>query len=240
MRSRVNDIIMAVIMRKVGITRSTVESKLQDQHPGNIETLPERLHLRCDDAKVLGDERQSPTFDGVEQRLQQGCPGRLDPAAFHRCLRMRGYLPISLKPAKVVNSNPVIQHELPLEPREPPAKTIGLHALPPIMRIAPALSGRREIVRRNTRNDTGTSMLVEIEFIPSGPDIGAVARYKNRDIAKEQDAAVIGIRPQSLPLLEKDKLLKIDLTDTTRQSLARGAKCRGSTITERCGPVMPA
>ena len=65
--------------------------------------------------------------------------------------------------------------------------------LPTIERIPPELPSRREIIRRNPGYDGGFPCLIKEEQLWVRPDIGAVMRHKNRDIADDLDSLVLCI-----------------------------------------------
>jgi hypothetical protein len=47
--------------------RILAESKLQNRHPREVELVPDPLHLRRDDAKILRDDRKVPDFSAAKR-----------------------------------------------------------------------------------------------------------------------------------------------------------------------------
>ena len=87
-----------------------------------------------------------------------------------------------------------------LEALLPPGVVLGLHGLPVVLRIAPELSRRAEIVRRYARNRMGRAIRVEVEELLVRPDIGAVLCEKDRHVAHDADALLLRVVVQALPL----------------------------------------
>ena len=84
-----------------------VERELQDPHAGESEALPQRGHLRRDDAEVLGDDRQVAQLPphGLEQ-----CPaGHLDPLPLLRGRRACRHRPAGIEAAEVVDAHEIKQ-----------------------------------------------------------------------------------------------------------------------------------
>ena len=67
-------------VRQIAALTQTVESELQHLHSREMESLPQCVNLRCDDAKVLRDDRQTVS-KSILDRLEQFISGRGDPLA---------------------------------------------------------------------------------------------------------------------------------------------------------------
>ena len=50
-----------------------------------------------------------------------------------------------------------------------------------------------------------------------GPDVGAVLGDEDRDVAHDADAALAGLPPHVLPLLEEEELLELGLAELARE-----------------------
>ena len=66
-------------------------------------------------------------------------------------------------------------------------------SLPIIKRIAPALAGLAEIVRRLTGYMGRLSVLLQLKPLSMSPNLGAVVGYKNWDVSEEFDLPLSGI-----------------------------------------------
>src|SRR4029079_6256745 len=88
----------------------------------------------------------------------------------------------------------------------PPGIAGGGVARPVVERIAPALSGRAEIVRRYSGDDRRVTRGVELEEVAMRPDVRRVVRHVDRHVAENRDAALSGGFAQLLPLASEDEL----------------------------------
>ena len=57
MSAGIHHVIGGVIMGQIGITRSTIKGKLQDQHARYIEMFPQSFDFRGDDSQIFGNQR---------------------------------------------------------------------------------------------------------------------------------------------------------------------------------------
>ncbi len=96
---------------------------------------------------------------------------------------------------------------------QPPAVTVLGQRVPAINRIAPQLAGLAEIIRRHAGDHRGIALRVQLKILPIGPDVGAVVRDINRQVAHDPDAALARIFAQLSPLLEEDELQKLLRSD---------------------------
>jgi hypothetical protein len=98
-------------------------------------------------------------------------------------------------------------------PLDPPAIALGGVCRPAVERIAPALSGGTEVVRRYAGHDAGTTVGIEIEQRGIRPHVGAVRGDEDRQVADDVDAAGVGVVLQRRPLLVKAPLAELPETD---------------------------
>ena len=122
--------------------RILAKSKLQNRHARKVKLVPDRLHLRRDDAKILRNDRQFP--DLRFQRREQVRARTLHPLSRGRRGRARLNLPVGLESAKVVDPHNVVQTQRRPETFHPPAVGGLLQQRPVIDGIAPKLSGSAE------------------------------------------------------------------------------------------------
>jgi hypothetical protein len=115
-------------------------------------------------------------------RLKSAWPGALTHCPLtpsHRRDR-----PVGLKAAEVVQPHLVVERERAADARHPPVEAVLLQQRPLVERIAPALPGRGEIIRRNTRHPNRIPAVVELEDLRMRPHIRAVVADKDGHIAQ--------------------------------------------------------
>ena len=88
----------------------------------------------------------------------------------------------------------------------PPLIAGLLMIIPAIERIAPKLTSSRECIRRTASYCIRLIIHVKLEKLRICPNIGAVSRNINWNIANNLNALIIGILLQIIPLLEELKL----------------------------------
>jgi hypothetical protein len=77
----VNEPVAALIVgRQVRVIWIAVESKLQDFHAWQAETIAQGFHIRCNDAEILRNQRQRPGAGTPCASAQQRLPWRWFPA----------------------------------------------------------------------------------------------------------------------------------------------------------------
>src|SRR5690606_7682011 len=97
-----------------------------------------------------------------------------------------------------------------------------LHVSPAIDRVAPALAGAAEVVRRDTRHDRGVAAVVEAERGASPPHVRAVVSDEDRHVADEGDLHGLGAVMERAPLLVEDVLAEF-IVCNTRAELRAGS-----------------
>ena len=164
---------------------------------------------------------------------------RLSPAAVDGCLGRRRYLPVRLQATKMVDAQQVELSELRANPLLPPCKTVGTHLVPSVMRIAPELTGGGEVVGRHAGDDFPPPFLVQLKSIATRPHVSAVVADEQRNIAEDQDAAIIGETFEGFPLPVKQKLFELALFEGSPILLSRRRQRFRMAVTQLDGPVEP-
>lgn len=122
-------------------------------------------------------------------------------------IRISGwYFPVGFKAAEVVDTNEVAPFQDASEAADPPIVSRMLVDVPSVERVTPALAALGEVIGRNAGDDGGVSMLIELEKVLSGPNIGGIHRNENGDIPDDADALFGCILPEFAPLLFEDEL----------------------------------
>src|SRR6185503_9218893 len=98
-----------------------------------------------------------------------------------------GDLPGAGEADEVIEPGDIEALERDREPPDPPSIAGLSHLLPAIMGVAPALPRGAEIVGRDPGHHLGLALGIELEERARAPDIGAVVRDEDRDIADEPD-----------------------------------------------------
>src|SRR5689334_3495966 len=94
------------------------------------------------------------------------------------------------------------------EALDPPGVSGARQRIPAVVWIAPELAGGAEIVGRHPRHHQGRAVLVELEELLMGPDIGAVVGDEDRNVADDPYAKAVDIRLDCRPLGGEDPLDK--------------------------------
>ena len=114
------------------------------------------------------------------------------------------------------------------------------------MGIPPQLAGRAEVIRRHTGEYVWVAVRVETEQLPLRPDVSAVVRDEDRQIAHDLDRSRAAGVTHVLPLLEKQELREFVQPDLSSQRVVQRAiaygsrwRCRAPTLSMRHLPGPP-
>ena len=151
------------------------------------------------------------------QRLEEAFVRACDPAAVDRGRLVGRNLPVGFEAAEVIDANDVAGLDRPAHALDPPVVTARAQRVPVVQRIAPALSGLAEGVRRNAGDDFRRQIFLQAEEFGMGPDIGAVVADEDGDIADHANAAIGAIGTQELSTARKMR--------TAESVLRRAARC---------------
>src|SRR4051812_39314833 len=89
---------------------------------------------------------------------------------------------------------------------DPPVIAGVLERLPVVERIAPALAGLAESIRRDAGDERGAEIGIQVIKMRMRPDVSAVVADEDSDVADDLDATLGGGRPDGAPLLGKKEL----------------------------------
>ena len=127
-------------------------------------------------------------------------------------------------------------HQVHLAERRPQAGAthqcvaLALHGRPVVQRVAPALAGAGEDVRRHAGHGGGAAVAVEQEQVRVGPHVRRVARDVDRQVADQFHAPGVGVLPQRRQLAEEQELREAVPAERrrpdSRRALARAAGLR--------------
>ena len=154
------------------------------------------------------------------QRLEEVFIGPLHPVPVNRSRFVRGYLPIGLKPAKMIEAHDVAGLNRPAHALDPPVVAARLERVPVVQRVAPALSGLAEGIGRAAGDNFGRKVVFQAKDLGMRPHVGAVIADENRDVANDANAALAAVRAQGAPLLEECELQEALLLKLFMQLLA--------------------
>ena len=113
----------------------------------------------------------------------------------------------------MINSHQVEPAEVNLHPLHPPVKLLGLQFGPVVVRVPPALSSFRKVVRRDAGDDIRLALFIKLEVVTVSPDIRAVVRYEDGHVAKHGNPALVGFLPDAYPEVKQTALLSRCLID---------------------------
>src|SRR5439155_9084658 len=149
------------------------------------------------------------------------------------------YFPTGSKSSKVIDACNVHRFQRGANAFNPPFETIREHPIPIEERIAPVLSCLAEIIGRDTGDNCGSSIGIELELLGIGPDVGRIVCDKNRNITDNLDAAPVAVGLQIEPLFEKKKLIEPLRFDLIVKLVASTSQGRRSAPYQRPFPLMP-
>ena len=215
----------------------TPEGELQDPHARKSEGIPQLVDVGRDQAEILGDDRLGPQRRGrgVEERAARAG----HPAAMLGGGVGRRNLPGGREAAEVVDPEHVEQREGVPQPGDPPGVVLRRVHLPAVERIPPALPRLREVVGRHTRHDGRPAVVGQGEEVGPAPDVGAILRHEDRQVADDRDAARGGPAPQPAPLVVKEKLARAGVVDALGQVAGRGGDHAGLAAGDIARPLRP-
>ena len=105
--------------------------------------------------------------------------------------------------------------------------------------ISPELPGRTEIIWRHARNVQRMTPRIQLKILTIGPDIGAVERNVDRNIAKNADPVAMRIATEILPLAKEFKLPILIRLNFFLQALAPFAQRPRLPRRNLFGPLVP-
>src|ERR1043166_1787477 len=213
------------------------EHKLEHTHARKAEAIAQLLDIGSNDTEVFGDDwKLAQRFPNRTEKL---LAWHLDPTTALGRLIAAGDFPAGRETAKVIDARHVHNLQNRAHPFDPPLETIFQHSFPAVERIAPELSGRAEIIRRDAGDNGRNTITIKLELLRIGPDVGRILGHKDRHIAAQTDAAFIAIALQLEPLLEKKKLGKLVRFNLLLKFGSRARQSGRFTPHERLFPFMP-
>ena len=141
-------------------------------HAREAAVVAQLLDLVGDDAEVFRHDGQvaDRRAHGIKELLARP----FHPTAVDSGLRLAVDLPECFEAAEMIDAHDVDKREELAEPRDPPGVALVLHRLPVVLRVAPELTRRAEVVGRYASDRLGRAVDVEVEERLMRPDIGAV------------------------------------------------------------------
>ena len=126
------------------------------------------------------------------------------------------------------------------KPFQPPPVAIASQNIPAVNRIPPKLARLAEVIRRNARHDGRVPVRIEMIMLWVDPDIGAVMRDIDRQVAHQPDPAVAAMLAQLPPLRKKSELLELLNRDRLCQLFPPVRQCRRPSPSDARFPMAPA
>ena len=190
------------------------ERELEDLHAGQAERREELAHVVRDLPEVLGDDRD--VAERVPDREKEHEAGPRLPAPLARRGRARGDRPVAREGAEVVEADEVGEAEVRADTLDPPVERLRFEDVPAVQRMAPELPVLAEGVGRDARDELGPAGGIDGEEPPLRPDVGAVERDVDREVAHDRDPACVRGALDPLPLPVKEELRERVVRDLLR------------------------
>src|SRR6185312_11191919 len=181
----VDDSVGDVAMREIGVAAALCEAELQDPHAWHAEVFAQLVDFRSDEAEVFGDEGQvsEDLFEAIEECLARS----FDPMTVHGGRLVSGDGPEGFEAAEVVEADEVVERERTTDARDPPVEAAFFKQAPLVKRVAPALAGCGEVIRRDAGDTGGLTLVVELEDLGVRPDVGGVVADEDGDVTEDFD-----------------------------------------------------
>ena len=186
-----------------------VQFKMQNLHAREAAILSEFFNRVCNNSQIFGDNLPVGKF--ALNHIEKRSAGPFNPFAVNRSFCVAVNRPVRLKASEMVNANNVNKVIKLFEAKFPPFVIVFFHCRPIVQRISPKLTGRAEIIGRNSRNFFGSAFLVKLEKFLISPSVRAVRRNENRHIAHNLNSALTGVSVQFMPLAMENILLKLNI-----------------------------
>jgi len=199
--SGINDSVSGI---KGGIDLRIIKAELENDHSGQGIAVSDPANLIVEDAEVFGDK--AGTVILIKQCVKELFSRSRDPFAVDGGILIGRYAPVVYISDKVIQTEKIIEPKSIPDAPEPPVKSVLCHHLPTESGIAPELTCFREGIRRDSGYRDPFPVVIQIKEMLICPDIGAVVRAVERDIADQSDAQRTQIPVQVVKLLLKHRL----------------------------------
>src|SRR5215831_8595417 len=113
----------------------------------------------------------------------------------------------------MIDANTIDERKQRAKPIDPPRISRSGERIPLVMRVSPELAGRTEIVRRYSCKHGGLAAGIEPEQLTPRPDVGAVVRDEDRQVAHDLNRSRMTGVAHAAPLLEEQVLRQLVLPD---------------------------
>ena len=110
---------------------------------------------------------------------------------------------ISRESTEMVDSKNIVKRESKTNTVYPPRKSVLLHKLPIVYRVAPKLTVGREAVGRTSRNDRRIKAFVKQELLGRRPNVHTIMRNVDRHIADKHYSLFMSVAKYILPFCGK-------------------------------------
>src|SRR5262249_29186575 len=161
------------------------EAELKNLHPGNPDCGKKLPHVLRNDAQIF---RHEWNVSQLSPRRVEEPPARTGhPLPLHRRLRSGRHTPSRREAAEVIDPDRSGETKRLLQACDPPGVAVLLHLVPAVERITPELARLGEGVRWNAGDELGLARILQREELLPRPDVGAVVRDVDREIAEDGD-----------------------------------------------------
>ena len=204
MSTGIANAVASIVMRQIVAVGAGVKRKLQNLHARIAGFFQQLFNAGGHQSEVFCDNRH--VAQALLHSLEELHLRAVKPLAVNSIFCSVGNRIELIKGSEVVDSGNVKHFGSAFNSSDPPVKACFLQIDPVIQGVAPKLTCFGEKIRRTSCHANRLQFVVQPEHLGICPGIGAVHRYINRHITKQQNAVVIGILFQFFPLLEEKEL----------------------------------
>ena len=120
---------------------------------------------------------------------------------------------------------------------DPPVEAVPLEDVPAVERVPPELPRLAEVVGRDARHAHRVARLVQLEDLGVRPDVGAVGRDVDRDVAEDPDPPLVRRLLHAVPLAEEEELEEDVPGDVVGQLALDARESRRLAAAQLLGPL---
>ena len=175
-----------------------IECEVKHLHSGEACIVEKLNYVLCDKTEVLCNNlRLGETLSNGAEESNAG--SRIPFTVFSGGLAV-GNVVIACKSAEVVDSENIVELICKTYSVDPPGEAILFHKRPVVDGVTPELTVRRESIGGTACNNCGIVIFIKQELLGSCPNVHRVVSNVDRHIADDEDATLMSVRNNLLPL----------------------------------------
>src|SRR5262249_33925927 len=154
-----------------------------DPCSGYLKVVTQRRNIRCDETKILGNERKDAQLS--LHRVEEVSARTWDPMPGSSRRHAARYMPGGREPTKMIQANHIYVREQRAYTIDAPAIASALHRVPVIDRVSPQLSLRAEVIGGHASHKLWSMLFIQQEQLGICPNIGRVRRNEKGQVADQ-------------------------------------------------------